>query len=74
MNPEIAAGDTRLLKATAGTPKQVVWGDLDPFIPAATADRFGGDVHRFADCGHWVMVEEPERAAATIASLVARHS
>jgi pimeloyl-ACP methyl ester carboxylesterase len=70
----IVGWDTRMLESTASTPKQVVWGDLDPFIPPATADRFGGDVHRSPDCGHWVMVEEPERAAATITSLVARHS
>jgi pimeloyl-ACP methyl ester carboxylesterase len=65
--------DTRLLAATANTPKQVLWGDRDPFIPAATADRFGAAVQRFADCGHWVMIEEPERAAAAIAALVERH-
>jgi pimeloyl-ACP methyl ester carboxylesterase len=69
----LAGWDTRLLEATAHTPKQVLWGDRDPFIPAATADRFGGEVHRFADCGHWVMIEEPARAAARIAALVAKH-
>jgi pimeloyl-ACP methyl ester carboxylesterase len=70
-DPALLAGwDTRLVAATARTPKQVIWGDRDPFIKPATADRFGAPVERFPDCGHWVMVEEPERAAAAIAKLV----
>jgi pimeloyl-ACP methyl ester carboxylesterase len=75
MDPEVHAGwDEQLLAATAKTPKQVLWGDLDPFLPARTADRFGGTVTHFSDCGHWVMLEEPERAAAAIAGLVAKRS
>jgi pimeloyl-ACP methyl ester carboxylesterase len=74
MDPERFAGwDTRLAAATAATPKRVLWGDLDPFLPAATADRFGGEVTHLADCGHWVMLEEPERVAAAIEELVAKH-
>lgn len=74
MDPEVHVGwDERLLAATASTPKQVLWGDLDPFLPAATADRFGGEVTHYADCGHWVMAEEPDRAAAAIAALAAKH-
>jgi pimeloyl-ACP methyl ester carboxylesterase len=49
----------------------VLWGDLDPFIPKAQADRFGGEVHHFEDCGHWLMLEEPERTAAQISRLAA---
>ena len=74
MNAELLVGwDTRMLAATAQTPKQVLWGDLDPFLPSATADRFGGDVHHLADCGHFAMLEEPERCATAIAELVERH-
>jgi pimeloyl-ACP methyl ester carboxylesterase len=75
MDPEAHAGwDERLLAATAKTPKQVLWGDLDPFLTPRTADRFGGEVTHLADCGHWVMLEEPDRAAAAIAGLVAKHA
>ena len=75
MDPQAHAGwDTRMLAATAQTPKRVLWGDLDPFIPAATADRFGGEVTHLADCGHWAMLEEPERMAVAIAELVGKHA
>lgn len=74
MDPEVHIGwDTRLLEATANTPKQVLWGDRDPFLPSTTADRYGGEARHFADYGHWMMVEDPEQAAAAIAALVARH-
>ncbi len=73
MEPEVYEGwDTRLLEATASTPKRVLWGDLDPFLPATTADRYGGEVTHLADCGHWAMLEDPERAAAAIAELVGK--
>ena len=72
MDPSVWAGwDTRFVDATATVPKQVLWGDLDPFIPSTTADRFGATTHHFADCGHWMMIEEPDRAATAIAALVA---
>jgi pimeloyl-ACP methyl ester carboxylesterase len=75
MDPEVHAGwDERLLAATAHTPKRVVWGDLDPFLPAATADRYGGEVTHLADCGHWAMLEAPDRAASAIADLVAKRA
>lgn len=75
MNPEAMAGwDERFLANTAKTPKAVVWGDLDPFIPARNATTFGADpahIHHHADCGHWVMLEEPLRAATAIAERLA---
>ena len=62
----------RLVAATANTPKLVMWGDADPFIPSATADRFGTtNVQHVADCGHWLMVENPDLAATSIAKLIA---
>lgn len=73
MNPEVFAGwDEQLLAATAKTPKQVLWGDLDPYIPVKTAERFGGTVVHLPDCGHWAMLEDPERVAAAISRLASR--
>jgi pimeloyl-ACP methyl ester carboxylesterase len=76
MDPEVHAGwDQELLAATAHTPKQVLWGDCDPFLPSSTADRYGTDqVTHFPDHGHWVMIEDPAASAAAIAALVARAS
>jgi uncharacterized alpha-E superfamily protein len=72
---ERAEATSRMLAATASLPKQVLWGDRDPFIPSTTADRYGTDqVTHFADYGHWVMVEDPDASAAAIAALVARAS
>ena len=62
--------DKRLLAAVANTPRQVLWGDKDPFLAPTIAERYGGTAHHFADCGHWVMVEDPERAATLIRQLV----
>jgi pimeloyl-ACP methyl ester carboxylesterase len=68
--PVVVRGwDERLLAATKATKKQVVWGDRDPYISPPTADRFGATVHRFAESGHWVMVEKPEETAQLVASL-----
>ncbi len=72
MDPENYAGwDTRLVAAKL--PTQVIWGDADPFIPTHFADRFGGVVHHEPH-GHWVMAEDPERAASLIRAHVTAHS
>jgi haloalkane dehalogenase len=75
MDPEVHEGwDKRLLAAIANTPRQVLWGDCDPFLPKSIGDRYGGTVHHVADCGHWVMVEDPDRAATLIRELVAANT
>jgi pimeloyl-ACP methyl ester carboxylesterase len=61
--------DQRLLAALANIKHQVLWGDLDPYIPKAFADRYGGTVHHFADSSHWVMAEDPEPVAKLVADL-----
>jgi len=70
MRRELDGWDARFRDATAAVPTQVVWGDLDPFVPIANADRFGAPVRHVADCGHWVMAEDPALAADAIAALV----
>lgn len=73
MDPAALVGwDARLRAAIATMPRQVLWGDLDPWLPSATADRFGVPARHFADAGHWPMLERPADTAAAIAALVAR--
>ena len=67
MHPELFGPFERpLLNATARVPTLVLWGDLDPYVPASFASRFGGVVRRFAELGHWPMVERPKPIAAAI--------
>jgi haloalkane dehalogenase len=77
MDPKQWTGwDDKLFAAVKHVPRQVLWGDRDPFLPRSFADRFGGanggDVKHFADAGHWVMLEEPAAVADAIDGLVER--
>src|SRR5215207_9571817 len=57
--------EDRLRQLTAHVPMLVCWGDRDPFISPAFAERFGAqEVHHFADYGHWLPLEAPEALAA----------
>ncbi|MBL8952120.1 MAG: alpha/beta hydrolase [Myxococcaceae bacterium] len=53
-------------------PMQVIWGDRDPYIPPAFADRFGGEVHHLPDVSHWAMMEAPELVAPLIRGFALR--
>ena len=56
--------EDRLRELTAQVPTLVCWGDRDPFIGPAFAERFGAqEVHHFADYGHWLPLEAPEALA-----------
>lgn len=63
--------DDRMLAATRTIPKQVIWGVKDPYVPAATADRYEAPVHRLAEASHWAMMEDPDSSARLIGALVA---
>ena len=64
--------DVRLREAMKNTPRRILWGELDPYIPSFVRDRFEvPDVHEFADCGHWPMMEARDESAKLIADLVA---
>jgi pimeloyl-ACP methyl ester carboxylesterase len=57
--------EDRLRELTTHVPTIVCWGDRDPFIAPAFAERFGAqEVHHFADYGHWLPLEAPEALAA----------
>lgn len=51
----------------------VFWGDKDPFVPVATAEKFcaetGIPLHRHADAGHWSIVEKADQFAALLKHL-----
>lgn len=74
MGPEVLRGwDERFLRDCAGVPKQVLWGDLDPYVPASTADRYGVEARHYPDCGHWLMLDRPDEVATHIANHVDAH-
>ena len=57
--------EDRLRELTAHVPTLVCWGDRDPFISPAFAERFGAqEVYHFAQYGHWLPLEAPEALAA----------
>jgi pimeloyl-ACP methyl ester carboxylesterase len=59
--------EDRLRELTARVPTLVVWGDRDPFIAPAFAERFGArEVHHYADYGHWLPLEAPDALSAHI--------
>jgi pimeloyl-ACP methyl ester carboxylesterase len=56
--------EDRLRELTARVPTLVCWGDRDPFISPAFAERFGAqEVYHFAQYGHWLPLEAPDALA-----------
>lgn len=75
MDSDVLHGwDERFLRACAGVPTQVLWGDLDPYLPASTADRYGVTARHFPDGGHWLMLDRPDEIANLIAQHVDAHA
>jgi pimeloyl-ACP methyl ester carboxylesterase len=74
-----SASEEQLVRAGARLevltmPGLVVWGDLDPWLPASMADLYGGrlrhaQVVHVPDAGHWPWLERPE-VAEQIAAFV----
>jgi pimeloyl-ACP methyl ester carboxylesterase len=65
-----ATGDPATLTTELGVslkelalPALVIWGEADPYVPAALAecqrDYFRAEVHRLAGVGHWPMIDDP---------------
>jgi pimeloyl-ACP methyl ester carboxylesterase len=59
--------EDRWLAVAQHRPVIVLWGDKDPFIAPAYAERFGAvQVHHFAEYSHWLPLEAPDRYAAVL--------
>ncbi|MEM9303415.1 MAG: alpha/beta fold hydrolase [Pseudomonadota bacterium] len=50
----------RLKAAIASMPREVLWGDLDPYLPRWMADDWGVNATHVADAGHWLPVSRPK--------------
>ena len=63
------ANDVRTL--TSRVPTRVIWGQSDPYLPAAFAHRFGAhDVRLQPGLGHWPHREAPDQVAGEIRSFL----
>lgn len=59
--------EDKLLAVLKQKPSVVLWGDKDPFITPAYADRYvGAEVHHFTDNSHWLALEAPEKYAVVL--------
>lgn len=72
VRPSSFAGwEDRYQQAAQKTPVMVLWGEGDPYIPAAMAETFcARRVVRFPGAGHWLPAVEPERVAREIQTFV----
>jgi pimeloyl-ACP methyl ester carboxylesterase len=62
LDPQVfAKWESDLRSLAAKVPSLVMWGDRDPYIASAFAERFGAQqVRHFPHCGHWPQVEIPD--------------
>lgn len=56
-----------LVSLARAVPMMVIWGELDPFVPARFAWRLGTDnVHVLPGVGHWFQAESPDAVAILV--------
>jgi pimeloyl-ACP methyl ester carboxylesterase len=61
--------EDRLLAFTRKVPTLVLWGDQDPFLSPAYAERFGAArVEHFPENGHWLAIEAPAEVVQRLAA------
>lgn len=75
MSPSAFKGwEDRYIELANIKPVIVLWGENDPFIPLrfGFAERMaqGQAVHRFADIGHWIAAEMPQKFAAILIDFI----
>lgn len=64
---DFAGWEEKLLAVLQQKPAIVLWGDRDPFIDPAYADRFvGAEVHHFEAYSHWLPLEAPAEYAGVL--------
>lgn len=63
--------EQHLLSAIEDKPVKVLWGDLDPYIPARFADCYGVDATHCPDHGHWIHIENPALVARSLREFIA---
>ena len=72
---KLAAAGAHLRELDA--PALIVWGELDPYIPARAAEQYAGalggecEVVTLADAGHWPWLDRPD-VLDTVADFLAR--
>ena len=61
----------RLLELLGKVPSRVLWADRDPYIEPHWAERFAGArITHFAECSHWLPLEEPDAVAEHVRQLL----
>ena len=74
LDPEVFKGwQEKLPLLTQKVPTQVIWGNEDRFLPVSLASRFATQtVHIIEPCGHWPMLEHPEKVHKLIIEHIAK--
>jgi pimeloyl-ACP methyl ester carboxylesterase len=68
---DFVSWEDRLLAFTSKVPTLVPWGDKDPFISPAYAERFGAAcVEHFPENGHWLAIEAPAEVAQRLTAFL----
>jgi pimeloyl-ACP methyl ester carboxylesterase len=61
---QFAAWQPGLKAFVERVPMLILWGDRDPYIAPAFAERYGAkEVHHFAEYGHWIAMQAPHMVA-----------
>lgn len=64
---DFAGWDDQMVALVKQKPALVLWGDRDPFIAPAFAERFGAaQVHHFTEFSHWLPLEAPDQYAEKV--------
>jgi cis-3-alkyl-4-acyloxetan-2-one decarboxylase len=67
------------LASFRNVPALIAWGERDVVFPSATVDLWRkhwpqAEVHRFADCGHWLLEDAPDEVARLLGAFLAKNA
>jgi pimeloyl-ACP methyl ester carboxylesterase len=75
-NPGAQAEKLAAVLAPRRLPALVLWGDDDKYSPVGYAqkqqDFFDAEVHVLPGCGHWTMIDEPEKSLSLVLPFLRR--